>query len=89
MNAPLTPRQKKILALAKRNIRPMGRMDEAIRRELGMYYIHYYMELAALLYDPRAEAEDPILMRSLRWRYEVSLPKPDDVFQPFGEPAAQ
>lgn len=64
----LTERDRRILALEGRTFRYVGAKERAIREEIGISKVAYYVRLNALLDDPRALRAAPALVHRLRGR---------------------
>lgn len=64
----LTERDRKILALEGRTFRYVGAKERAIREELGMSKVAYYVRLNALLDEPDALRAAPAVVNRLRGR---------------------
>ncbi|MFC9249593.1 DUF3263 domain-containing protein [Streptomyces sp. NPDC057136] len=64
--APLSDRDRALLALERRSWAGPGAKERAIREELGMSPVRYYQLLNALIDDVRALAEDPVTVNRLR-----------------------
>ena len=66
--APLSDRDRRILALESRTFRYVGAKERRIREELGMTPLAYVVRLNALLDEPAALREAPALVHRLRAR---------------------
>ena len=64
----LDDRDRRILALEGRTFRYVGAKERAIREEVGISKIAYYVRLNALLDDPAALRAAPALVHRLRGR---------------------
>ncbi len=64
----LTERDRRILALESRTFRYVGAKERAIREEIGVSKVAYYVRLNALLDDPDALRAAPALVHRLRGR---------------------
>ncbi|MGW8888592.1 DUF3263 domain-containing protein [Streptomyces sp. NPDC055749] len=64
--APLSDRDRALLALERRSWASPGAKERAIREELGMSPVRYYQLLNALIDDRRALEEDPVTVNRLR-----------------------
>lgn len=64
--APLSPRDRAVLAVERRSWSGPGAKERAIRERLGISPTRYYQLLNALLDDPRALAHDPVTVNRLR-----------------------
>ena len=62
----LTPREREILAIERRDWRSPGAKELAVRTELGLSSARYYQVLNALLDSPEALRADPMLVKRLR-----------------------
>ncbi|GAA1484221.1 DUF3263 domain-containing protein [Brachybacterium fresconis] len=64
----LTERDRQILALESRTFRYVGAKERAIREEIGISKVAYYVRLNALLDDPAALRAAPAVVHRLRGR---------------------
>lgn len=64
----LTERDRMILALESRTFRYVGAKERAIREEIGISKVAYYVRLNALLDDPSALRAAPAVVNRLRDR---------------------
>lgn len=64
--APLSDRDRAVLAVERRSWAGPGAKERAIREQLGISPTRYYQLLNALLDDRRALAEDPVTVNRLR-----------------------
>ncbi|MER5551168.1 DUF3263 domain-containing protein [Streptomyces sp. NPDC002793] len=64
--APLSDRERAVLALERRSWTGPGAKERAIREELGVAPVRYYQLLNALLDDRRALEADPVTVNRLR-----------------------
>lgn len=64
----LSARDRGILALEGRTFRYVGAKERAIREELGMSKVAYYVRLNALLDEPAALRAAPAVVNRLRGR---------------------
>ncbi|MCP3822054.1 DUF3263 domain-containing protein [Streptomyces sp. A3M-1-3] len=64
--APLSARDRAVLAVEHRSWPGPGAKERAIREQLGISPTRYYQLLNALLDDPRALAHDPVTVNRLR-----------------------
>ncbi|MGP5671691.1 DUF3263 domain-containing protein [Brachybacterium alimentarium] len=64
----LTERDRMILALESRTFRYVGAKERAIREEIGISKVAYYVRLNALLDDPLALRAAPAVVNRLRDR---------------------
>ncbi|WP_193104946.1 DUF3263 domain-containing protein [Brachybacterium sp. FME24] len=64
----LTDRDRSILALESRTFRYVGAKERAIREEVGVSKVAYYVRLNALLDDPAALRAAPSVVNRLRAR---------------------
>ena len=64
----LTERDRRILALEGRTFRYVGAKERAIREEIGLSKVAYYVRLNALLDDPAALRAAPAVVNRLRAR---------------------
>lgn len=64
----LTERDRRILALEGRTFRYVGAKERAIREEIGLSKIAYYVRLNALLDEPAALRAAPAVVNRLRAR---------------------
>lgn len=64
----LTERDRSILALESRTFRYVGAKERAIREEVGVSKVAYYVRLNALLDDPAALRAAPSMVNRLRAR---------------------
>ncbi|MEE1651576.1 DUF3263 domain-containing protein [Brachybacterium sp. J144] len=64
----LSAQELAILALEGRTFRYVGAKERAIREEIGISKVAYYVRLNALLDDPRALRAAPALVHRLRGR---------------------
>lgn len=66
--APLSDRDRRILALEGRTFRYLGAKESHIREQLGMTPTAYFVRLNALLDEPAALREAPAVVHRLRAR---------------------
>ena len=66
----LTELERGVLAIEKKRWRYQGSKEQAIVKELGINATRYYQILSALLEDPRALQEEPLLMKRLQAKLE-------------------
>ncbi|MFJ4697139.1 DUF3263 domain-containing protein [Streptomyces sp. NPDC088768] len=64
--APLSARDRDVLALEGESFTGPGAKERAVRERLGMSPTRYYQLLNALLDDPAAEAHAPVTVHRLR-----------------------
>ena len=64
----LSERDRRILALEGRTFRYVGAKERAIREEIGLSKVAYYVRLNALLDDPAALRAAPAVVNRLRAR---------------------
>lgn len=64
----LTERDRRILALEGRTFRYVGAKERAIREEIGLSKVAYYVRLNALLDEPAALRAAPAVVNRLRAR---------------------
>lgn len=64
----LSERDRQILALESRTFRYVGAKERAIREEIGISKVGYYVRLNALLDDPAALRAAPAVVHRLRGR---------------------
>lgn len=64
----LSARDRRILALEGRTFRYVGAKERAIREEIGLSKVAYYVRLNALLDDPAALRAAPSVVNRLRDR---------------------
>lgn len=64
----LSERDRQILALESRTFRYVGAKERAIREEIGISKVAYYVRLNALLDDPAALRAAPAVVHRLRGR---------------------
>lgn len=64
----LTERDRMILALESRTFRYVGAKERAIREEIGLSKVAYYVRLNSLLDDPAALRAAPSVVHRLRAR---------------------
>ncbi|MEU9982458.1 DUF3263 domain-containing protein [Streptomyces sp. NPDC050856] len=64
--APLSDRDRAVLAVERRSWPGPGAKERVIRERLGLSPTRYYQLLNALLDDPRALAHDPVTVNRLR-----------------------
>jgi hypothetical protein len=64
--APLSDRERAVLALEARYWRTAGAKEQAVREQLGISPVRYYQVLNGLLDRPEALAHDPLLVNRLR-----------------------
>ena len=64
----LSERDRRILALEGRTFRYVGAKERAIREEIGMSKVAYYVRLNALLDEPAALRAAPAVVNRLRAR---------------------
>ena len=64
----LTERDRRILALEGRTFRYVGAKERAIREQIGLSKVAYYVRLNALLDDPAALRAAPAVVNRLRDR---------------------
>lgn len=64
----LSERDRRILALEGRTFRYVGAKERAIREEIGLSKVAYYVRLNALLDEPAALRAAPALIHRLRGR---------------------
>jgi len=64
--APLTERDRAVLAFERQWWKYAGAKEEAIRREFGMSPTAYYQLLTTLIDDPSALQADPMLVKRLQ-----------------------
>lgn len=64
----LTERDRRILALEGRTFRYVGAKERAIREEIGLSKVAYYVRLNALLDEPAALRAAPAVVNRLRGR---------------------
>lgn len=64
----LSDRDRRILALEGRTFRYVGAKERAIREEIGLSKVAYYVRLNALLDDPAALRAAPSVVNRLRDR---------------------
>lgn len=64
----LTERDRMILALESRTFRYVGAKERAIREEIGISKVAYYVRLNSLLDDPAALRAAPSVVNRLRGR---------------------
>ncbi|MFJ4435050.1 DUF3263 domain-containing protein [Streptomyces sp. NPDC088923] len=64
--APLSARDRDVLALEGESFAGPGAKERAVRERLGMSPTRYYQLLNALLDDPAAEAHAPVTVHRLR-----------------------
>ncbi|GAA1490096.1 DUF3263 domain-containing protein [Brachybacterium sacelli] len=64
----LTDRDRQILGLESRTFRYVGAKERAIREEIGISKVAYYVRLNALLDDPAALRAAPAVVNRLRGR---------------------
>jgi len=64
--APLTDRDRAVLAFERQWWKYAGAKEEAIRREFGMSPTAYYQLLTTLIDDPSALQADPMLVKRLQ-----------------------
>ncbi|MBB5832316.1 DUF3263 domain-containing protein [Brachybacterium aquaticum] len=64
----LSDRDRRILALESRAFRYVGAKERAIREEIGMSKVAYYVRLNALLDEPAALRAAPAVVNRLRGR---------------------
>ena len=64
----LTERDRRILALEGRTFRYVGAKERAIREEIGLSKVAYYVRLNALLDEPAALRAAPVVVNRLRAR---------------------
>jgi hypothetical protein len=62
----LSPREREILTFEREWWRYADAKDAAIRERLGLTSEGYYRSLTALIDEPAALAQDPLLVRRLR-----------------------
>lgn len=63
---PWGDRERAILDFEAEGHRYAGLKETRIREEFGVGVVHYYMELRALLVDPRALEYSPVVVNRLR-----------------------
>jgi hypothetical protein len=63
---PLSERDRRILELESRTFRYVGSKERAIREEIGLSKVAYYVRLNALLDDPAALRAAPAVVNRLR-----------------------
>lgn len=73
----LTERDRMILALESRTFRYVGAKERAIREEIGISKVAYYVRLNALLDEPDALRIAPAMINRLRDR-RTSAQEPSD-----------
>lgn len=66
--AELSERDQRILALESRTFRYVGAKERAIREEIGISKVAYYVRLNSLLDEPAALRAAPSLVHRLRGR---------------------
>ncbi|MER5771589.1 DUF3263 domain-containing protein [Streptomyces sp. NPDC001985] len=64
--APLSERDRAVLAMEQHSWPGPGAKERAIRERLGISPVRYYQLLNALLDDPRALAHAPVTVNRLR-----------------------
>jgi Protein of unknown function (DUF3263) len=64
----LSARDRSILALESRTFRYVGAKERAIREEIGVSKVAYYVRLNSLLDDPAALRAAPVVVNRLRGR---------------------
>ncbi|CAL9296220.1 MULTISPECIES: DUF3263 domain-containing protein [unclassified Streptomyces] len=64
--APLSDRERAVLAMERRAWPGPGAKERAIREQLDVSPVRYYQLLNALLDDERALAHDPVTVNRLR-----------------------
>ncbi|MGW2471560.1 DUF3263 domain-containing protein [Streptomyces sp. NPDC001665] len=65
-SAPLSDRDRAVLAVERQSWAGAGAKERAIRERLGLSPTRYYQLLNALLDDRRALEEDPVTVNRLR-----------------------